>query len=106
MYLHIYLGLNEQDQFISRGDMWRFTEATKNLPAHRGKVFQSWAQYMMPPYSLFLILAPPKGQFNKRPLFQVFNLVGIRAKVEELKNMGNRTIESGVLTRRTKVLLF
>ena len=31
-------------------------------------------------------------------------MVGIRAKVEELKNISNRNIESGVITNQTKVI--
>ena len=33
-----FLELHFKDQFITRGDMWRFTDATMNLPVHRGKV--------------------------------------------------------------------
>jgi hypothetical protein len=66
-----FIEIHFKDQFISRGDLWRFNEATINLPAYRGKVY---------------------------------SLAGIRAKVEELKNISNRTIESGVITKRTKVI--
>ena len=34
-----FVELHFKDQFISRGDMWRFTEAMMNLPVHRKKTF-------------------------------------------------------------------
>ena len=34
-----FVELHFKDQFITRGDMWRFTDATMNLPVHRGKIF-------------------------------------------------------------------
>jgi len=34
-----FVELHFKDQYISRGDLWRFNEATINLPAYRGKVF-------------------------------------------------------------------
>ena len=59
-------------QYISRGEMFRFTEATsKDVPAHQGKVF---------------------------------NLLGIRATVSKMNNVAGSTLESGVLTKRTKVI--
>lgn len=34
-----FVELHFKDQFISRGDMWLFTEAMMNLPVHRKKTF-------------------------------------------------------------------
>ena len=88
-----FVELHFKDQFISRGDMWLFTEAMMNLPVHRKKTFDLLG--MRVSTRRWLPTRLVYRNLRATPFFQ--------ARIEDIKR-SKVPVDSGVLTKRTKVI--